>query len=199
MALLGGSGAALASGAGPTTDPVARLARDRLRGAREALLAALDRAVLGEPWGPAELEQLRLAFPGSRLLDAYAARLSERQGDPSAALAVVDDLLRAAPADADLQRTRGRLLERLGRPVDAAQAYARALDLAPENDSTFRALQRLAESQGTLATLLEQIQRLRIRLRDSRVLADHETEVRQRLGAQPPPSARDASPSGGRR
>ena len=179
----------------PTSDSATRLAVDR-RHAQDALVAALDRAV-AEPWGPAELEQLHLAFPGSRLLDVYAARLAERRGDPAVALATVEALLRAAPADADLQRWRGRLLERLGRPAHAEQAYARSLDLEPENDSTFRSLQRLAESRGTLADLLAQVQRLRIRLPDSRVLADHETEVRQRLGAQPP--ERDASPSGGRR
>lgn len=180
----------------PTSDAAARLAVDR-RHAQDALVAALDRAV-GEPWGPEELEQLRLAFPGSRLLDVYTARLAERQGDPAAALATVEALLRTAPADADLQRWRGGLLERVGRPADAEQAYARALDLEPENDSTFRSLQRLAESRGALADLLAQIQRLRIRLPGSRVLTDHETEVRQRLGAQSP--ARDAAASpGGRR
>jgi len=188
---------AAAGVARPTSDSAALLAADRRR-AQDTLVAALDRAVLGEPWGPDELAQLRIAFPGSRLLNVYAARLAERRGDAAAALATVDALLRKAPADADLQRWRGGLLERLGRSAEAEQAYARALDLEPESDSTFRALQRLAESRGTLADLLAQVERLRIRLPASHALADHETEVRQRLGARS--ARRDSAPtSGGRR
>jgi len=135
-------------------------------------------------WGGAELEQLRLAFPGSPLLDRYAARLAERDGETAGALALVDRLLARDAADGELQRARGRLLERAGRPRDALDAYARALDLAPEDDSAFRSLERVAEGQGAgaLEALLDQIRRLRIRLPQSRVLADHEIEVTERLG-----------------
>ncbi len=179
-----------------TSDSTARLAVDHRR-AQDTLAAAL-KGLVAEPWGPQELDQLRLAFPGSRLLDVYTARLAERRGDATAALATVDALLRAAPVDAELQRWRGRLLQVLGRPADAVLAYARALDLEPEDDSTFRALVRLDESRGALADLLAQVQRLRIRLPASHALAEHETEVRQRLGAQSP--RRDSTPtSGGRR
>ncbi len=164
--------------------PTAGIERARERRAREALVATLDRVVLGEPWGADELEQLRLAWPGSPLLERYAAQVAERRGDDGTALAAVDRLLRGTPDDAALQRTRARLLERTGRPAEAAQALARALDIAPEDDSTFRALERLEETRGSLGTLLAQVQRLRIRLPDSRVLADHETEVRERLAAR---------------
>jgi len=145
---------------------------------------ALDTMVFRTSWGGAELEQLRLAFPGSPLLDRYAARLAERDGETAGALALVDRLLARDAADGELQRARGRLLERAGRPRDALDAYARALDLAPEDDSAFRSLERVAEGQGAgaLDALLDQIRRLRIRRPESRVLADHEIEVIERLG-----------------
>src|SRR4029077_3091401 len=54
--------------------------------------AALDTMGFATSWGGAELEQLRLAFPGSALLDRYAARLDERAGRPERALAGVDPL-----------------------------------------------------------------------------------------------------------
>jgi tetratricopeptide (TPR) repeat protein len=182
---------------GAASDPGARFERLRRRRALASLETAL-RAVADASWGPAELDQLRLAWPHSQVLERAAAGLAERGGDAEGALAAVDRLLRAAPADAGLQCARGRLLARLGRPAEAAQAYARALDLAPEDDSTFRALQRLDESRGALGGLLDQILRLRIRLPGSAALAEHETEVRQRLGGAPAPHA-PASPAGGER
>ena len=147
-----------------------------------AVRVDLDSMVFGTTGGPAELEQLRLAFPGSALLARYAARLDERAGRLEAALAEVERLIWREPADLELQRARARLLVATNRPREALDAYARALDLAPEDDSTFRALQALSEGLGTLDALLEQIRRLRIRLPASRTLADHETEVSQRLG-----------------
>ena len=187
------------TGAGLSSDalegPAGPLVAGRARRERAALLAILDRAVLGEPWGPAELGALQLAWPGSALLERYAARLAERRGDDAAALASVDHLLRASPDDAELQRARARLLERAGRSAEAALALARALDLAPEDDSTFRALERLAEAGGALPDLLAQIRRLRIRLPDSHLLADHETEVVERLGAHGASPA--SAPEGG--
>lgn len=179
-------------------DPVSRIQREHRRRVHEALVATLDRAVLGEPWGPADLEQLRLAWPRSALLAEYAARLAEQGGDAASAVATLERLLRADPADAALQRTRGRLLERLGRSADAAEAYARSLDIAPEDDSTFRALERLAEPRGTLRDVLAQVRRLRIRLPESRALADHETEVLERLGEPPRPPERSSPQGGGR-
>lgn len=144
--------------------------------------SALDTMVFGTSWGGAELDQLRLAFPGSALLARYAVLRDERMGLTDAALAGLERLIWLAPADAELQRLRGRLLERTNHPLQALDAYTRAFDLAPEDDSTFVALRILSERQGTLERLLEQVRRLRIRLPASRILADHETEVSQRLG-----------------
>jgi tetratricopeptide (TPR) repeat protein len=159
-----------------------RLLEERRDRIRAALVEALDLAVAGGTPEQADLEQLRLAWPSSPLLQRYVVELAERRGDLDGALAAADRLLRSAPADLELQRTRGRLLERAGRPEEAMAAYGRALDLAPEDEGTFRALQRLAEAQGRLPQLLAQLQRLRILLPDSPVLADHETEVTERLG-----------------
>lgn len=144
---------------------------------------ALDSMVFATSWGGAELDQLRLAFPGSPLLTRYAARRDERDGLTDAALGEIELLVRLSPDDLELQRTRGRLLEKLNRPAEALDAYARALDLAPEDDSSFRALQRLSEREGALPLLLDQIRRLRIRLPASVMLRDHEAEVSARLGA----------------
>jgi len=166
----------------PAADSALRLLQARRDRTRGALVEALDRAVRGGPQEQAELERLRQAWPSSPLLQRYGVELAERRGDLDGALAATDRLLRAAPADVELQRTRGRLLEQAGRPEEALATYGRALDLAPEDEGTFRALQRLAEAQGWLPQLLAQLQRLRILLPDSPVLADHETEVVERLG-----------------
>jgi len=148
----------------------------------ESVRASLDTMVFTTSWGSGELEQLRLAFPGSALLARYAALAEERAGQPEAALMEVDRLLWHDPADAGLQRVRGRLLEKTGRPAEAFDAYSRAFDLSPEDDSTYTALRVLSERRGTLGALLDQIRRLRIRVPSSRLLADHEIEITQRLG-----------------
>jgi len=144
--------------------------------------AVLDTVVFQTSWGPAELEQLQRAYPGSPLLGRYAAALESRRGEDSSALARYDALVRAAPADTAIQRERAALLERLGRPADAATGYARVLDLDPADTAAFRALVRLDERAGTLSGLLAQVQRLRVRLPESRPLAEREIEVLQRLG-----------------
>lgn len=144
---------------------------------------ALDSMVFATSWGGAELDQLRLAFPGSPLLTRYAARRDEREGLTDTALGEIEQLVRLSPDDIELQRMRGRLLEKVNRPKEALDAYARALDLSPEDDSSFRALQRLSEREGALPLLLDQIRRLRIRLPASAILRDHDVEVSARLGA----------------
>ena len=156
-------------------------------GGERARLVALVRAVLDTvvfetSWGPAELEQLQRAYPGSPLLGRYAAALEARHGDDSAALARYADLVREAPADTLIQRERAALLERLGRGADAALGWARVLDLDPDDTTAFRALVRYHERSGTLETLLAQIRRLRVGLPASRLLGEHEIEVLQRLG-----------------
>ena len=144
--------------------------------------SGLDTMVFATPWGPAELDQLRLAFPGSALLGRYVARLDERSGQADSALAEVDRLLRRDASDVELLRMRGRLLAATNHPREARDAYTRAYDLAPADDSIFHELQDLSERQGALGSLLDQIRRLRIRLPASRALADHEIEVSERLG-----------------
>ena len=155
---------------------------DRRAEVLATLRSALDTVAFHTPWGKAELEQLRLAYPQSALVARYSADLaSGGQGDATT-LASYERLVRREPANAELQVRRATLLERLGRVDDAIDGYTRALDLEPENDSTFRAVQRLRAQRGSLDGLLTQLRRLRQRLPASRVLADHEIEVLQRLG-----------------
>ena len=161
-----------------TTGPLA----DRRRREGDVVRAILDTVVFQTAWGPAELDQLERAHPGSPLLARYAADLAVRQGSDSEALARYDDLLSRQPADAGLHRQRAGVLERMGRVDGARDAYARALDLEPEDSVSFRALVRLDEPAGRLADLLGQVQRLRIRMPDSRAVAEREIEVLQRLG-----------------
>jgi tetratricopeptide (TPR) repeat protein len=142
----------------------------------------LDSVVLGTPWGAAELAQLRLSFPGSALLDRYYGTLAERSGDDSSALRVYDDVLRREPTDVATQEARAALLARIGRGRESIDAYTRALDLTPEGENAFRALQQARQADGSLDQLLAQVRRLRVRLPRSRVLREHEVEVLQRLG-----------------
>ena len=90
--------------------------------------------------------------------------------------------MRRSPDDADLQRERAEALERAGRAAEAATSYARALDLEPESEPTFRSLLRLRQATGTLDALLRQVRRLRVALPDSRVLPDREIELLHRMG-----------------
>ena len=143
---------------------------------------ALDTAVFHTPWGQAELVQLRLAFPQSALLARYAADVAATDGRDSVALAEYERVLRRNPSDTAAQRARAELLLRAGRVGEAIDAYTRAFDADPTNDSTFHALRALRERQGTLDALLAQLRRLRTRLPDSRPLGEHEVEVLQRLG-----------------
>jgi len=164
---------------GAPSDRSAAAARTRL-----TLLvhAVLDTVVFETSWGPAELSQLRRAYPGSALLARYAAELAARRGNDSGAVAQYDALVRGAPADTALQEERAALLDRLGRAPEARDAYSRVLDLDPDDTTAFRALVRLDERAGRLDELLAQLQRLRIRRPDSHLLAVHEIEVLQRLG-----------------
>ena len=108
--------------------------------------------------------------------------MAEREGNDSTALVVYDAVLRRDPTDAATQAARAALLARTGRASESLDAYTRALDLTPEDDGAFRALQRARQADGSLELLLAQIRRLRVRLPRSRVLVDHEIEVLQRLG-----------------
>jgi tetratricopeptide (TPR) repeat protein len=167
---------------------------DRLR---TGLRALLDRVVFETDWGPAELERLRRAYRGSALFERYAAELAARGGEPLAALRGYDRLLRLDPQDAGLIHARGRVLEELDRTDEAVHAYMRALDLAPEDEATFRDLLRLRQEAGALAELLEQVQRLRLINPESAVLAERETEVRHRLGSGADPDTAGTGATGG--
>ncbi len=158
----------------PVLDRRARIVAD--------LRAALDTVVLHTDWGPAELAQLRLAYSGSALFERYAARLDAQRGDDTAALGLYDDLLRHDATDAEAQEGRAALLTVMGRDSDAVMGYARAFDLDPSDTTTFRPLERLQDRAGHLADLLDQIQRLRVRMPRLRSLATEEVEVLQRLG-----------------
>jgi tetratricopeptide (TPR) repeat protein len=155
---------------------------DRRKRIADLLKATLDTIVLGRPWGLGELEQLRLAYPGSALLERYVGAVAERDGSDSVALAVYDAVLRREPADPATHRARAAVLIRLDRKPEALAAYTRALDLEPEHEAAFRALVILRQRDSTLADLLTQVRRLRVRLPRSRPLADHEVELLQRLG-----------------
>ncbi len=170
---------------GPVTPGRVAAARPLLS-RREQLVAdieaALDTVVLHTAWGPAELTQLRLAYPGSTLFDRYAARLDAQRGDNSAALALYDGLLRRDATDAEVQQDRAAILERMARDSDAVMGYARAFELLPGDSASFRALVRLQDRAGRLTELLDQVQRLRLRMPASRALAVDEIELLQRLG-----------------
>lgn len=158
-------------------------ARAMRHGAAVARLRVLlDSALHRTPWGGAELQLLRRAYPGSALLLRYEAAWHVHEGRDSLALAAYDALLRWAPDDAELLLARATVLERLRRPDDARGAYARALDARPEDGTAFDALVRLHARDSSLARLLEQVQRLRVRSPKSRLLADHEIELLHRMG-----------------
>ena len=169
---------------GPTTTRSIRRARpvlDQTKAMRDLVQTALDTMVFKTSWGPTELQQLQKAYPQSNLLERYAADLAARKGDDQLALSGYDKLLRQEAANPTVLRQRAALLEKMGRPADAIAGYTRAFDLAPEDESTFRTLLRLRESNGTLGDFLAQIRRLRIRQPGSRTLGEHEVEILQRL------------------
>lgn len=162
----------------PEPSPDAAQRRHALAG---LVRATLDTVLFHTAWGPGELEPLRLAFPGSPLLERVAADLAARQGRDSLALARYDALLARQPADAALHAARAAVAERDGRLAEAMAGYARALELDPGGPA-FRALVRLRQADGTLEVLLAQLRRLRLALPDQPDLAQYEIEVLQRLG-----------------
>jgi len=151
------------------------------------LRSTLDTVVFHTDWGRSELATLQLAYPGSALLERYAADVAAAQGGAatdSVALAHYDKLLRRDVTTADVHVKRADLLLRQNRIAESAAGYARALDLDPENDETYRKLRELRQREGVeqLDDLLRQVRRLRVRLPQSRILAEHEIELLQRLG-----------------
>jgi tetratricopeptide (TPR) repeat protein len=162
-------------GARPTDDPVA---------ANRVLREVLDTMVFHTAWGAGELDALRAAYPQSGLLRLYAARVAFDGGRTTDALQLYDVAVSREPANVDAQLGRARALLRLGREREALSAAERALDLEPERQDVFRLRLQMAEQAGgaEMERLLAQIRRLRERLPKSRVLAEHEVELLQRLG-----------------
>lgn len=150
--------------------------------ARQLLTALLDTIVYETEWGGDELQRLRRRYPASVVFLRYEAELAGRQGDDEAALAIYDRILGMRATDAASQSARAATLERLGRTEQAIAAYSRALELAPANDTTFRALVRLHRQNETLPVLLEQVRRLRTLYPDTPGLSERETEILHRLG-----------------
>lgn len=150
--------------------------------ARELLVALMDTIVFETEWGAAELERLRRRYPTSSFFLRYEAELRKRGGDLEGALTIVERLLGMRSTVAELQRERAELLEELGRMEEAIGAFARALELEPGDEESFRALVRLRQENGTLPALLEQIERLRTIHPEITELVEREREVLHRMG-----------------
>ncbi|MFO7894585.1 MAG: hypothetical protein R6U63_12690 [Longimicrobiales bacterium] len=171
---------------------------DERRTATQTLVdSLLERVVLGTPWGGRELERLRDRYPGSRVLDRYAARRHLQEGEPRDALRLLDRLLARDAGDAGLHVLRGRALEALERENDAWLAYLRAFDLEPAADAPFRALLRIAGPREMIE-LLEHVRRLRRLAPEVDALRDRETELLQRMGRLEEARAVQDSAGGGR-
>lgn len=172
-------------------DSAAMAGADQRRVAiRTTLDSLLERAVLRTAWGPAELHRLRTQYAGSRVLDTYAVRLRLREGEPGAALELVDQLIGRDAGQAGVHVLRGRALEALGRDHEAWLAYLRALDLEPGAEAPFRRLVRLARRESAapdaMERLLGHVRRLQRLAGDGAalgpVLRDREVELLQRMG-----------------
>jgi tetratricopeptide (TPR) repeat protein len=188
-------------------DSAAVSGADQQRAAVQSTLdSLLERVVLGTAWGPAELDRLRARYPGSRVLDTFAARLRLRQDEPAAALELLDRLIGRDPSQAEIHVLRARALEALGREDDAWLAWLRALDLEPEAEAPFRGLLELARREDAapdaMDRLLTHVRRLRRMAADDRaqaaVLRDREVELLQRMGRLEEARAVQDTTGGGR-
>lgn len=185
-AVAGQAGTISTSGAGGAPAAPGEATHTVAAGARRAALLAalrqaLDVVVLRADDGDAELARLQRTYPGSALLDRYAARRAVLDGRLAEAADRYDKLVHDAPADTMLQRERAAVMVQLDRPADAIAGYERLLDMRPEDPNAFHALLRLRGADGSLQALLAQVRRLRVRLPDSPVLLDHEIELLHRL------------------
>lgn len=177
--------------------------RSRVQASLDSLL---ERVVLGTAWGPVELDRLRARYPGSRVLDTFAARLRLRQNEPAAALELLDRLIGRDPSQAEIHVLRARALETLGRDHEAWMAYLRALDLEPGAEAPFRGLLDLARREDAapdaMDRLLTHVRRLRrMAVNDETlapVLRDREVELLQRMGRLEEARAVQDTTGGGR-
>jgi Flp pilus assembly protein TadD len=78
------------------------------------------------------------ACPPDAAADAAELVLAARQavtGDPSQAIAAADQALQKCPSAAAAHNVRGNALQKAGKLEDAGDAYARALQFAPDYDA----------------------------------------------------------------
>lgn len=74
------------------------------------------------------------AYRGDSPTERYAQSIAHyRRGDLGRALPLIDGLIQASPDDPFLHELRGQMLYENGRPVEAAEAYAKALDGRPDD------------------------------------------------------------------
>jgi len=169
---------------GTSTESLARARPDLAE--RERLIAALgpivDSLAADEGWGKAEIVEAARAWRGVSVLTRAMARADVQHGRWAAATARYDSLIANRSADAALQIEVGDHYVRVGRAADARVLFTHALEASPESEAPFRALLALDRSPEALASLEQQVLRLRLRLPKSLVLADRLIEVLHRQG-----------------
>ncbi|MBL8472570.1 MAG: tetratricopeptide repeat protein [Rhodocyclaceae bacterium] len=99
--------------------------------------------------------------PGAASLAHWLARITQAEGQPGAALAVLDALPPAA-LRADDQALRGGLLERLKRPQEAADAYRAAVTARPGMAVWWLGLGLSLEAAGQPLAAREALQRAQL-------------------------------------
>ncbi|MEQ8665540.1 MAG: sulfotransferase [Rhodospirillales bacterium] len=77
-------------------------------------------------------EQVITQDPGNAFALAHLGVVRHRQGDPTAALDLIDQALELSPDSAADHNNRGEVLKSLGRFRDAAIAYKRAIEIDPD-------------------------------------------------------------------
>ena len=97
---------------------------------------ALIEAELARGNRDAAMEQAKKAaadMPTSPQIQMLLGEMSERQGDHAAALGYLESAVKGLPGNADGWALLGRAYQFSDRPDDAAEAYGRAVELAPQN------------------------------------------------------------------
>jgi tetratricopeptide (TPR) repeat protein len=99
---------------------------------------ALIQAQLARGDRDAAIEEAKKAaadMPTAPEIQLLLGEMSVRKGDYAAALSYLDRAMKGLPGNADGWALLGRAEQFSGRPADAADAYARAVELAPRNFS----------------------------------------------------------------
>ncbi len=115
--------------------------------------ATTERAEDGEAWawlgeaeqqlgrdGGAEIERALALDPGSAMVQGLDGLYLQRQGQPQTAMAAFQEAARLAPDDPGWQIALGSATEQTGDLVTAYEYYFRAVELAPGEAATWRAL-----------------------------------------------------------